>query len=150
MLIAGQALAGLALVFVGLGPTAADYTRHLLLPMALLGLGGGLAFPAMTMVAMADVDPRDAGLASGLLNTTGQVGGALGLAVMATIAGSRSMAAVNGGLDGVAALAVGYHFAWLVGAAIIVVTIAVSVWMLRPGRSVQTVAMPDDCCEAAA
>ena len=151
MLIAGQVLAGVALAIVGLGPATADYATHLLLPMAMLGLGGGLAFPAMTMVAMADVNPRDAGLASGLLNTTGQVGGALGLAVMATIAGSRTAAAVSGGLDGVSALAAGYHFAWLVGAAIIVVTIGVSLWMLRTAKTAQTAReMREDCCEAAA
>src|SRR6266478_500602 len=116
MLVTGQVVAGLALAMVGFGPASANYVAHLLLPMVLLGLGGGLAFPALTMIAMADVRPTDAGLASGLLNTTGQVGGALGLAVLATLAGSRSLELVRSGIDVTTALAGGYHFAWLVGA----------------------------------
>src|SRR5438093_585954 len=87
MLAAGQLVAMIALAMVALGPIHPDYFVHLMLPMALLGLGGGLSFPALTMIAMADVAPSDAGLASGLLNTTGQVGGAFGLAVLATTAG---------------------------------------------------------------
>jgi EmrB/QacA subfamily drug resistance transporter len=130
MLVAGQVVAGIALVMVAFGPTSANYTIHLLVPMALLGLGGGLAFPSLTMIAMADVHPSDAGLASGLLNTTGQVGGALGLAVMATLAGSRTVDLVSNGIDTVTALAAGYHFAWLIGAAIVVVTLATSVGLL--------------------
>src|SRR5438445_793970 len=99
--------------------------------VALLGVGGGLAFPALTMIAMADVHPTDAGLASGLLNTTGQVGGALGLAVLATLAGSRSLELVRSGIDVTTALAGGYHLAWLIGAGIVVVTLGTSAWVLR-------------------
>jgi EmrB/QacA subfamily drug resistance transporter len=153
MLMVGLALAGLALLIVGLGPTLADYTVHLLAPMVLLGLGGGLAFPSLTMIAMADVNPNDAGLASGLLNTTGQVGGALGLAVMATLAGSRTVDLINNGTETLTALAAGYHFAWLVGAAIVVVSLAAAAWVLFPRKAVAQVALPsDECvgCEAAA
>src|SRR5439155_1326186 len=73
MLVAGQAVALVALAMVAFGPTHANYLVDMLVPLALLGLGGGLTFPALTMVAMEDVSPNDAGLASGLLNTTGQV-----------------------------------------------------------------------------
>jgi EmrB/QacA subfamily drug resistance transporter len=153
MLIAGQAMAGIALLLVALGPTNANYASNLLLPMVLLGLGGGLAFPALTMIAMADVQPSEAGLASGLLNTTGQVGGALGLAVMATLAGSRTFDLIKGGTGGITALAAGYHLAWLVGAGIVVVTLATSAWLL----TARTVTAPqaevdEECagCEAAA
>ena len=72
----------------------------LLVPFALLGLGGGLSFPALTIIAMADARPSDAGLASGVLNTTGQVGGALGLAVLATVAGARTLNLVSDGTGG--------------------------------------------------
>jgi EmrB/QacA subfamily drug resistance transporter len=152
MLVAGQAVAGMALVMVALGPTSANYIIHLLVPMGLLGLGGGLAFPSLTMIAMADVHPSDAGLASGLLNTTGQVGGALGLAVMATLAGSRTIQLIEGGVDTVAALAGGYHFAWLIGAGIVVVTLATSVWLLRSKSEAPVEMTPAGCveCEAAA
>src|SRR5881397_2789619 len=149
MLVTGQVVAGLALAIVGFGPADANYVTHLLAPMVLLGLGGGLAFPALTMIAMADVHPTDAGLASGLLNTTGQVGGALGLAVLATLAGSRSLELVRSGIDVTTALAGGYHLAWLIGAGIIVVTLGTSAWLLRS----QTAAAVDEgCvrCEAAA
>ena len=148
MLVTGQVVAGLALA-VGFGPADANYVTHLLAPMVLLGLGGGLAFPALTMIAMADVHPTDAGLASGLLNTTGQVGGALGLAVLATLAGSRSLELVRSGIDVTTALAGGYHLAWLIGAGIVVVTLGTSAWLLRS----QTAAAVDEgClrCEAAA
>src|SRR5439155_19719382 len=99
ILVTGQVVAGMALAMVGMGPANANYAAHLLAPMVLLGLGGGLAFPALTMIAMADIHPTEAGLASGLLNTTGQVGGALGLAVMATLAGSRTLEMVRSGVD---------------------------------------------------
>ena len=118
-------------------------------PGAMLGVGGGLSFPALTMVAMADVLPSDAGLASGLLNTTGQVGGAFGLAVLATVAGSRTVDLVRAGTDGMTALAGGYHFAWLVCACLVVVTIATAAVLLRPQRTAAP-QMTFDECEAAA
>src|SRR6195256_4483549 len=82
VLVSGQVVVASALAWLSLGPTFADYTIDLLIPLALLGLGGGLSFPALTIIAMSDAGPNDAGLASGLLNTTGQVGGALGLAIL--------------------------------------------------------------------
>jgi len=149
MLGAGQFVALVALAMVAFGPTYPSYAIHLLLPMALLGLGGGLSFPALTMLAMADVEPTDAGLASGLLNTTGQVGGAFGLAVLATVAGSRTVDLVRAGADGVTALAGGYHFAWLVCACIVVITLATAAALLRPQRTA-VAEMTLDACEAAA
>ena len=58
--------------------------------MVLLGIGAGLAFPSLMTLAMSGATPEDSGLASGLVNTTQQVGGALGLAVLATLATTRS------------------------------------------------------------
>src|SRR5262249_43452471 len=83
MAVAGQLVIVLALLILALGPERADYVRNLLLPMILLGFGGGLCFPAVTMIGMSEARPEDSGLASGLINTSGQVGGALGLAVLA-------------------------------------------------------------------
>src|ERR1700704_4521177 len=91
VLVSGQIVVAAALAWLSFGPTYADYTIDLLIPLALLGLGGGLSFPALTIIAMSDAGPNDAGLASGLLNTSGQVGGALGLAVLATLAGARTL-----------------------------------------------------------
>ena len=151
MLAAGQLAALAALLFVGLGPAQENYLVHLLAPMVLFGLGGGLAFPSLTMIAMADVAPAEAGLASGLLNTTGQVGGAFGLAVLATVAGSRTVDAVRSGIDSTSALAAGYHLAWLVAAGVVIVTLLVAGLALR-GRSAPAIPVDTPCeeCEAAA
>jgi EmrB/QacA subfamily drug resistance transporter len=132
VLAAGQLVIALALFAVALGPERVVYARDLLLPMALLGLGGGLTFPALTMIAMSDAPPADSGLASGLLNTTGQVGGALGLAILATVAAARSAVLTGSGAAASAALSGGYHMAWLVAACTVVATIGIAVLTLRP------------------
>jgi EmrB/QacA subfamily drug resistance transporter len=136
VLVSGQLVGAAALAMLGLGPSNPSYTVHLLLPLALLGLGGGLAFPALTILAMSDTGPEDAGLASGLLNTTGQVGGALGLAVLATLAGARTSSLLQGGAGSLEALAGGYHFAWLVGAGAVLISTAVAILALREKPSV--------------
>ena len=133
VLVSGQVVIAIALALLGFGPANADYAVNLMVPMALLGLGGGLSFPSLTIIAMSDATPSDAGLASGLLNTTGQVGGALGLAILATLAGARSVSLVNDGVGRVAALSGGYHLAWLVSAATILVTLALTLSALRGG-----------------
>jgi nitrate/nitrite transporter NarK len=133
VLVAGQAVIAIALAWLGFGPANADYAVNLVVPLALLGLGGGLSFPSLTIIAMSDARPSDAGLASGLLNTTGQVGGALGLAILATLAGARTLSLVHEGAGNAAALAAGYHLAWLVSAATIIVTLALTLAALRAG-----------------
>jgi hypothetical protein len=148
MLIAGQIVVVAALVMLGLGPTNPNYVIHMMLPLAMIGLGGGLSFPALTIIAMADVPMTDSGLASGLLNTTGQVGGALGLAVLATVAGSRTVAMMQSGTGLTAALAGGYHLAWLVGAGVVVVTLVIAATLLRSQAPVEMPEMIED--EAAA
>ena len=136
VLVAGQVVVAVALVMLGFGPTvSANYVVHLMVPLALLGLGGGLSFPSLAIIAMSDAGPNDAGLASGILNTTGQVGGALGLAVLATLAGSRTLSLVHNGVGTTAALADGYHLAWLVGAGTTVVTLAIATALLRAKTS---------------
>jgi len=132
---AGQVVVALALVALGFGPTTPDYPVHLMIPLAMLGLGGGLSFPALTMIAMADTDPTDAGLASGILNTSGQVGGALGLAVLATLAGSRTLDLIHAGVGSGAALAGGYHLAWLISAGTVLVTLVLAISLLRARTS---------------
>jgi len=135
VLVSGQMVIAVALTMLGFGPANANYAIHFLVPLALLGLGGGLSFPSLTIIAMADAQPSDAGLASGLLNTTGQVGGALGLAVLATLAGARTLNLVHDGATTTAALAGGYHLAWLVGAGTVVITLALTLSLLRTRTS---------------
>ncbi len=132
VLIAGQVLIALALVLLARGPVQSDYLRDLLLPMIMMGIGGGLSFPALAMLAMADATPADSGLASGLLNTTAQVGGALGLAVLATVATSRTSGLLAGGVNTVSALSAGYHLAWAIGASLVLVSLLLAVTLLRP------------------
>ncbi|TMC01011.1 MAG: MFS transporter [Chloroflexi bacterium] len=148
VMVAGQVVAVIALAMLGFGPTNAGYALQLMVPLALLGLGGGLTFPSLTIIAMSDSRPDDAGLASGILNTAGQVGGALGLAVLATLAGGRTANLVSGGADIASALAGGYHLAWLVCAGTVVITLALTVVVLR--RPAVHVEMQDECLECGA
>src|SRR5215472_9424212 len=135
VLFTGQLVVAVGLALLALGPSKPVYPVHLLVPLALLGLGGGLSFPALTIVAMSDTAPADAGLASGLMNTTGQVGGALGLAVFATLAGSRTLNLAQGGAVSADALAGGYHLSWLVGAGAALLSFGVAISILRMRRS---------------
>jgi sugar phosphate permease len=100
--------------------------------MVLLGVGAGLCFPALMTLAMSGATPDDAGLASGLINTTAQVGGALGLAVLATLSASRSAALIEAGEPTAAALTGGYHLAFGIGAVLVLVAITVAVTVLQP------------------
>ena len=129
-------LGGLALFMAGLAlftraPVDGDYVIHILPVMVLLGIGAGLCFPALMTLAMSGATPSDAGLASGLINTTAQVGGSLGLAVLATLSASRSNDLIEGGEPTAVALTSGYHLAFGIGAALVVVAIAIAVTVLR-------------------
>ncbi len=111
-------------------PEEGRYIVDLLPAMLLLGIGGGLTFPALMTLAMSGVAPEDSGLASGLVNTTQQVGGALGLAVLATVASERTGAATSGD-----ALLSGYHLAFAVAAAFVLAALAVAATVLQPARA---------------
>jgi EmrB/QacA subfamily drug resistance transporter len=130
-LIAGELMIAAALGVFALGPAQAVYLRDWLLPLVLLGIGGGLLFPPLTIIAMSGVASEDSGLASGLLNTTAQVGGALGLAVLATVSSDRTGQLLGQGQLPVAALAGGYHLAWAVAAALVAVSVVITAAVLR-------------------
>jgi MFS family permease len=104
--------------------------------MLLLGTGAGLSFPALMTLAMSGATPADAGLASGLVNTTLQVGGALGLAVLATLSATRSDTLIEQGDSMAVALTEGYQLAFLIGAGLVVAAIVVAVTVLQPERRV--------------
>src|SRR5215217_5595704 len=148
-------LAGLALFMGGLAlftraPIDGGYVVDILPVMVLLGVGAGLCFPALMTLAMSGATPDDAGLASGLINTTAQVGGALGLAVLATLSASRSAALIGAGEPTPAALTSGYHLAFGIGAVLVLVAIAVAVTVLQPERDTEPEADVDPAeCEAA-
>jgi MFS family permease len=103
--------------------------------MLLLGVGAGICFPALMNVAMSGATPQDAGLASGLVNTTAQIGGALGLAVLATLATARSNHLIAGGHTTASALTAGYHLAFWIAAALVGCAIAVVLAMVSPERA---------------
>jgi EmrB/QacA subfamily drug resistance transporter len=125
MLVPGLVLIALALVLLAQAPVQGSYLLHVMPSMLLLGIGAGVCFPALMNVAMSGASPQDAGLASGLVNTTAQVGGALGLAVLATLSASRSGRLIAQGRSTAAALTSGYHLAFWIAAALVAAAIAV-------------------------
>src|SRR6201999_1961950 len=100
-------------------------------PMALLGIGAGVAFPSLMTVAMSGATREDAGLASGLVNTAAQVGGALGLAVLATLSATRTKHLLAAGKSDAQALTGGYHLAFVISAALMALSIAVAALALK-------------------
>ncbi|HZN89440.1 MAG TPA: MFS transporter [Thermoleophilaceae bacterium] len=138
-----------ALVFVLMGlvlfaraPVDGTYLADVLAPVILVGIGAGLAFPSLMTLAMSGATPADAGLASGLVNTTAQVGGALGLAVLATLATSRTGDLLASGEGTASALTGGYRLAFLVGAGLVVAGIGIALTVLRSERAPQADARP--------
>ncbi len=116
LLAPGLGLIVLALVLFARAPVRAGYIASVMPSMLLLGIGAGVCFPALMNVAMSGTGPEDAGLASGLVNTTAQVGGALGLAVLATLSASRAHDLLQQGRPGLVALTGGYHLAFWIAA----------------------------------
>jgi EmrB/QacA subfamily drug resistance transporter len=135
----GTLVPGLLFIVAGLllftrAPVDGSYVEHVLPVMMLLGAGAGISFPALMTLSMSGATPSDAGLASGLVNTTLQVGGALGLAVLATTATSQTGHLRAGGQSAAAALNGGFHLAYLIGAALVAVAIVIAATVLRSER----------------
>jgi EmrB/QacA subfamily drug resistance transporter len=116
-LVTGLGLAGIGLLLLVRAPIDGSYFVDVFPSMVLLGVGAGIAFNPMIIVAMTDVEPERSGLASGLVNTSFMMGGALGLAVLASIAAARTGSAIAAGVPQIAALNDGYHAAFAIGAA---------------------------------
>jgi EmrB/QacA subfamily drug resistance transporter len=131
VLIPGLVCIGAGILLFTQAPTDAGYTIDILPVMTLLGVGAGLAAPSLMTLAMSGATPSDAGLASGLVNTTVQVGGAIGLAVLATLASKRTDGLRGAGEPAASALNAGFHVAYRVGAAHVVVAIVIAVTALR-------------------
>jgi EmrB/QacA subfamily drug resistance transporter len=130
-LIAGLVPIAAAQLLFSRAPVDGSYVVDIVPMSVLLGLGAGMAFPALMNLGMSGATPQDAGLASGLVNTTVQVGGALGLAVLATLSATRSDSLVASGHSTAVALTGGYHLAFLIGFALVVAAIVVAVAVLR-------------------
>jgi EmrB/QacA subfamily drug resistance transporter len=115
-LVGGLLLAALGLLLLARAPVDGDFAVDVLPSMILLGVGAGTAFNPVLLAAMSDVEPTEAGLASGLVNTSFMMGGALGLAVLASLAAARTDALVADGEGHIEALTGGYNVAFLVAA----------------------------------
>ena len=145
MVLGGLGLFAAGFALFARAPVDGDYVPHVLPVMILLGVGAGLCFPALMTLAMSGATAEDAGLASGLISTTAQVGGALGLAVLATLSASRSSALIGSGEPTATALTSGYHLAFGIGAALVLVAIVVAVTVLQPERRAEQETQPADC-----
>jgi hypothetical protein len=126
-----MALMTLALLLFAHAPVGGAYVADVLPVMLLLGVGAGLAFPALMTVAMVDASPQDAGLASGLVNTTAQIGAAFGLAVLATVAGSRTATLRAAGRPALEAQVGGYHLAFVLAAGLMALAGTTAALVLR-------------------
>ena len=131
VLIPGLALIGLGLALFTNTPVDGVYIENVMPPMLLLGIGAGSSFTALMTLAMSGATQDDAGLASGLVNTTAQVGAALGLAVLATLSATRTENLISDGTTEPAALVSGYHLAFWIGAALVAVAIAVAALVIE-------------------
>ena len=128
-LLAGLGLMALALVLLARTPVDGSWAVDVLPATLAVGLGAGIAFNPLLLAAMSGVAPERAGLASGVVNTAFMMGGAVGLAVLASLAAARSDTLLANGDDSVTALNGGYHVAFLVGAAFVVAAAAVAAFL---------------------
>jgi len=141
VVVGGLLLIGIGLVLLARVPSAPSYLTDILPATLVMGAGGGLTLPGVATVGMSAATQQDSGLASGLLNTTQQVGGALGLAVLTSAAAARTELSIQAGSPAASALTDGYRLAFGIGAALVLGAVIVAVIALRPAadRSVPRV-----------
>lgn len=130
-LIPGVSAVVVALLLFARTPVDGSFAVDLLPPFMLIAVGVGTSFPAIMTVAMSGATPSESGLASGLVNTSMQVGGAIGLAVLATLSTDRTEAQLADGASPAEALVSGFHLAYLIGAALAAAAVAIAVLVLR-------------------
>ena len=141
-------LAGLGLITAGLAlltrvPVQASYPVQLLPPLLIFGAGGGLCLPALASLGMSGATPAGAGLASGLFNTTQQIGAALGVALLSTLAAAQTRSQHSASANTAAALAAGYRLAFAAGAGLAGAATVVAVTVLWASRRRAALA---ECC----
>ena len=138
----GLSFAAVGMLLFVRAPVDGNFVTDVLPSMILLGIGAGMAFNPVLLAAMGDVEPSEAGLASGLVNTSFMMGGALGLAVLASVAASRTHALRVAGHGELSALTGGYHLAFVVGALFAALAAAVGGLLLRPAEQSVRAAAP--------
>jgi EmrB/QacA subfamily drug resistance transporter len=138
----GLYLAAAGLVLFAMAPVGGQFWISVFPAMTLLGLGAGMAFNPMLLAAMSDVPQDESGLASGVVNTAFMMGGALGLAVLASIASARAASLLGAGSEQVSALNGGYHIAFIVGAIFAALAATIGAVFLSPARMPQSEGAP--------
>jgi EmrB/QacA subfamily drug resistance transporter len=141
-LVPGLVLIAAGLALFARAPVDGSYAVDVLPVMFLLGIGAGLSFPSLMTLGMSGATQSDSGLASGLVNTSLQVGGALGLAVLATLSTTRTQNLLDDGEGRLSALTSGYHLAFVIGASLVAVAIVVATFVLQPQASSQEAEEP--------
>jgi EmrB/QacA subfamily drug resistance transporter len=134
-MIVGLGLFVIGFLLLARAPENGNFFIDVLPSMLVVGLGGGITFNPILLAAMSDVAPTEAGLASGVVNTAFMMGGALGLAVLASLAASRTDSLAASGDGALAALNGGYHVAFLVGSLFAVAAAVIGAALLRAGRA---------------
>jgi EmrB/QacA subfamily drug resistance transporter len=134
----GLLLAAIGLMLFARAPVGGNFIVDVLPAMVLLGVGAGIAFNPVLLAAMSDVAPEESGLASGIVNTAFMMGGALGLAVLASLAAARTDSLRAAAETPVAALVGGYHIAFIVGAVFAAGAAAIGAVLLRTARQTAT------------
>lgn len=137
-LATGMVLIAVSLALFARAPVEGSYVLDVLPGMILLGLGMGISLNPVLLAAMSDVEPSDAGLASGVVNTSFMMGGALGLAILASLADARTRALTVDGVDRLAALTGGYHASFIVATGFAAVAAALAALLLRPSSDPQS------------
>jgi EmrB/QacA subfamily drug resistance transporter len=143
VLIPGLMLIAAALAYFTTAPVDGSYWGHVFPVMILLGTGAGLAFPALMNLSMSSATMEDAGLASGLVNTSAQVGAAMGLAILATLSASRTENLIGDGASNASALVDGYHLAFWVAVGLVGLGIVVALAVLKPAPASQMEQLPE-------
>ena len=140
-LVPGVSLVVAGLLLFARAPVDASYWVDVLPALLLVGVGVGTSFPSLMTLAMSGATPQDAGLASGVVNTSMQVGGAIGIAVLASLYTELTQNLVAYGTAQAQALTSGYHLAYLVGAGLAAIAVIVAVVVLRNPEPMEAPAM---------
>src|SRR5918997_667448 len=152
-LTVGLGLAAVSLALFAVAPVDGSFATDVLPSMILLGVGAGIAFNPVLLAAMGDVEPHESGLASGVVNTSFMMGGALGLAVLVAVSESRTSALTAAGTDPVVALNGGLQVGFAVGAVMALAAAVVGGTLLRPqpmaavGHGPEEPVLDEGCCD---
>ena len=142
-LAGGLACAALGLMLFARAPVDGGFVVDVLPGMLLLGLGAGIAFNPLLLAAMSGVEERESGLASGIVNTSFMMGGALGLAVLASLAAAQVGPAGASGAAEIAAVNRGYQLAFAAGAVFALIAAALGAWLVPSLPAAAAAAAPE-------